>query len=107
MRSTHPLVEMRGIRKSFGSVEVLHGVDFKILPGEVHVLAGENGAGKSTLIKILSGVYGDFSGEMYVAGRQRRFLHPSQAVRTGIATIHQELSLVTTMSISDNLFLGQ
>ncbi len=102
-----PLVDMRGIRKSFGSTEVLHGVDFHVFPGEVHVLAGENGAGKSTLIKILSGVYGEFSGEMYVAGRLCRFSHPSQAVQAGIATIHQELSLVPTMSISDNLFLGQ
>jgi ABC-type sugar transport system ATPase subunit len=56
-----PIVVMRGIRKSFGPVEVLHGVDFEVLPGEVHVLAGENGAGKSTLIKILSGAYDDFS----------------------------------------------
>jgi len=107
MTADHPCVDMRGIRKSFGSTEVLHAVDFQLLPGEVHVLAGENGAGKSTLIKILSGAYSDFSGEMYVGGRQRRFYHPSQAVRAGIATIHQELSLVPTMSISDNLFLGQ
>jgi ABC-type sugar transport system ATPase subunit len=107
MKATPPIVDMRDIRKSFGSTEVLHSVDFHVRPGEVHVLAGENGAGKSTLIKILSGVYGDFSGEMFVGGRQRRFLHPSQAGRAGIATIHQELSLVPTMSISDNLFLGQ
>jgi ABC-type sugar transport system ATPase subunit len=98
---------MRGIRKSFGPVEVLHGVDFEVLPGEVHVLAGENGAGKSTLIKILSGVYDDYSGELYVGGRPQRFSHPNEAVRAGIATIHQELSLVASMSISDNLFLGR
>jgi ABC-type sugar transport system ATPase subunit len=102
-----PIVVMRRIRKSFGPVEVLHGVDFDVLPGEVHVLAGENGAGKSTLIKILSGVYDDFSGELQVGGRARRFSHPSEAVRAGIATIHQELSLVGSMSISDNLFLGR
>ncbi len=102
-----PIVVMRGIRKSFGPVEVLHGVDFDVLPGEVHVLAGENGAGKSTLIRILSGVYDDFSGELHVGGRPRRFSHPNEAVRAGIATIHQELSLVGSMSISDNLFLGR
>ncbi len=107
MAESRPLVEMEGIRKSFGRVEVLHGVDFTVLPGEVHVLAGENGAGKSTLIKILSGVYGDFAGEMRIHGRPCRFSRPSQAVAAGIATIHQELSLVPTMSISDNLFLGQ
>jgi ABC-type sugar transport system ATPase subunit len=98
---------MRGIRKSFGPVEVLHGVDFEVLPGEVHVLAGENGAGKSTLIKILSGVYDDFAGEVILDGRSRRFPSPREAVRAGVATIHQELSLVPTMTIVDNLFLGQ
>ena len=102
-----PILAMRGIRKSFGSTEVLHGVDFEVLPGEVHVLAGENGAGKSTLVKILSGVHEDFSGELRVGGHPYRFSHPSQAVQAGIATIHQELSLVPSMSISDNLFLGQ
>jgi len=101
-----PIVVMRRIRKSFGPVEVLHGVDFEVLPGEVHVLAGENGAGKSTLIKILSGVYDDFDGELQVGGRPQRFTHPNDAVRAGIATIHQELSLVASMSVSDNLFLG-
>jgi len=104
---SNSLVDMRGIRKSFGSTEVLHGVDFDVFPGEVHVLAGENGAGKSTLIKILSGAYHDFSGEMVVEGRLCRFSRPSQAVQAGIATIHQELSLVPTLSISDNLFLGR
>jgi ABC-type sugar transport system ATPase subunit len=66
-----PIVVMHGIHKSFGPVEVLHGVDFEILPGEAHVLAGENGAGKSTLIKILSGVYDDFASELNVGGRPR------------------------------------
>ena len=103
----HPIVTARGIRKSFGPVEVLHGVDFEVLPGEVHVLAGENGAGKSTLIKILSGVYDDFSGELRVGGKPRRFHRPDEAARAGIATIHQELSLVPSMSVSDNLFLGR
>jgi ABC-type sugar transport system ATPase subunit len=103
----HPLVEMRGIRKSFGSAEVLHGVDFDVRSGEVHVLAGENGAGKSTLVKILSGVFDDFTGEMIVGGVGRRFSHPGQAAKAGIATIHQELSLVPPMSVSDNLFLGR
>ena len=61
-----PLVAMHDIRKAFGPVEVLHGVDLEVACGEVHALAGENGAGKSTLIKILAGVYDDFSGEMLV-----------------------------------------
>jgi ABC-type sugar transport system ATPase subunit len=98
---------MLDIRKRFGAIQVLHGVDLEVLPGEIHVLAGENGAGKSTLIKILSGAYDDFSGELSVGGSPVRFSHPCEAVDAGIATIHQELSLVPTMSIADNLFLGQ
>jgi ABC-type sugar transport system ATPase subunit len=105
--TTDPIVALRGIRKSFGPVEVLHGVDFEVLPGEVHVLAGENGAGKSTLIRILAGVYDDFAGELLVGGLPRRFSRPQDAVRAGIATIHQELSLVPSMSVSDNLFMGR
>jgi ribose transport system ATP-binding protein len=105
--TTDPIITMRGIRKSFGTVEVLHGVDFEVLAGEVHVLAGENGAGKSTLIRILAGVYDDFTGELRVAGRRQRLVHPKDAARAGIATIHQELSLIPTMSVSDNLFLGR
>jgi ABC-type sugar transport system ATPase subunit len=98
---------MRGIRKAFGPVSVLHGVDFDVRPGEVHVLAGENGAGKSTLIRILSGVLPDFSGELYIRGRRQRFARPQEAVRAGVVTIHQELSLVSSMTVSDNLFLGR
>ena len=102
-----PLVSLRGIHKAFGPVEVLHGVDFEVLPGEVHVLAGENGAGKSTLVNILSGVHSDFTGELVLQGRQRRFSVPSQAAEAGVATIHQELSLVPSMTVADNLFLGR
>ena len=105
--TTDPIVAVRGIHKSFGAVEVLHGVDLDVLPGEVHVLAGENGAGKSTLIRILAGVYDDYAGTLSVAGRPQRFAHPNDAVRAGIATIHQELSLVPSMSVADNLFLGR
>jgi len=100
------LLELRGVRKSFGPVEVLHDVDLDVVAGEVHVLAGENGAGKSTLVNILSGVYGDFEGELVFRGRPQRFTGPAAAARAGIATIHQELSLVPTLSVVDNLFLG-
>ncbi|MGD2071790.1 MAG: sugar ABC transporter ATP-binding protein [Gemmatimonadota bacterium] len=105
--SVDPIVRLRAIRKSFGATEVLHGVDFEVRPGEVHVLAGENGAGKSTLVNILSGVYDDFSGELLFRGRARRFTRPADAARAGIATIHQELSLVPSMTVADNLFLGR
>jgi len=104
--ATPPLVELRGVRKSFGSVDVVHGVDLDVVAGEVHVLAGENGAGKSTLVNILSGVHRDYQGELVLRGEGRRFSGPADAARAGIVTIHQELSLVPTMSVADNLFLG-
>jgi ABC-type sugar transport system ATPase subunit len=100
------LVTMRGIKKNFGSVRVLDGIDFSIFSGEVHVLAGENGAGKSTLIKILAGAFSDYSGRIELEGREIRPTSPLEANRLGIAVIHQELSLVPSMSVVDNVFLG-
>ncbi|TWT78345.1 Ribose import ATP-binding protein RbsA [Posidoniimonas polymericola] len=102
-----PLLEMIGISKRFGPVEVLRGVDFTLNAGEVHVLAGENGAGKSTLIKILAGVHDDYRGSVRVEGRDVRFRTPREAVDGGVAVIHQELSLIGPMTIADNLFLGR
>ncbi len=105
---THsPLVRMRGITKRFGPVEVLREVDLDIWPGEVHILAGENGAGKSTLIKILGGVYSDYQGAIEIMGRPVRPASPLEAAALGVAVIHQELSLVPSMSVADNLFLGR
>lgn len=101
------LLQMQGISKRFGRVTVLHEVDFELAAGEVHVLAGENGAGKSTLIKILAGVYSDYDGQIKIQGRPVRFANPSQAVDQGVGVIHQELSLIGSMSIADNLFLGR
>ncbi|MEJ2203874.1 MAG: sugar ABC transporter ATP-binding protein [Gemmatimonadota bacterium] len=101
-----PLLSVRSARKSFGPVEVLHGVDFEVAAGEVHVLAGENGAGKSTLVNILSGVHTEYDGEVLLQGEPRRFSGPADAAHSGIATIHQELSLVPAMTVADNLFLG-
>ncbi len=102
-----PLVQMRRISKWFGSVQVLYEVDFDILPGQVHVLAGENGAGKSTLIKILAGVYSDYTGTIRIGGRTVRPETPQAAAELGVAVIYQELSLVPTMSVADNIFLGR
>jgi len=102
-----PLIELRGVSKSFGATRALDRVSFDVRAGEVHVLAGENGAGKSTLIRILSGVYPDFEGELWVGGTAQRFRSPQDAARAGIATIHQELSLIGAMSVTDNLLLGQ
>jgi ABC-type sugar transport system ATPase subunit len=101
-----PLLEARSISKSFGPVRVLDRVSFSIRPGEVHVLAGANGAGKSTLIKVLSGVHTEYEGQLLRRGASCRFRGPLDAVSAGIATIHQELSLVGPMSVADNLDLG-
>ncbi len=78
-----------------------------ILPGEVHVLAGENGAGKSTLMKVLGGIVTDYEGTVEIGGETVRLRSPQDAARRGVAIIHQELSLVPTMTVADNLFLGE
>jgi rhamnose transport system ATP-binding protein len=101
-----PRLALRSVSKSFGSTRALSDVSFDVLPGEVHVVAGENGAGKSTLIKILSGVYQDYQGDILVDGEKKRFSSPADAASAGIATIHQELSLVGSLSAIDNLLLG-
>jgi ABC-type sugar transport system ATPase subunit len=107
MDSRTPLLTLRGIRKRFGHLEMLHGVDLSLFAGEVLVLAGPNGAGKSTLVKILAGVYDDWEGTMELAGRPVRPRSPHDAAALGIACIHQELALVGPMSAADNLFLGR
>jgi ABC-type sugar transport system ATPase subunit len=101
------LVRMTRITKRFGSVTVLREVDLEIRGGEVLVLAGENGAGKSTLIKILGGVYTDFDGAIELGGRPVRPQSPLGANALGIAVIYQELSLVPSMTVADNIFLGR
>ncbi|NNM88340.1 MAG: sugar ABC transporter ATP-binding protein [Phycisphaerae bacterium] len=104
---TQPLVRLVDISKAFGSVQVLRHIHFSIYPGEVHVLAGENGAGKSTLVKILAGVYSDYAGAMEIGGKPVRLKSPVAAVSRGISVIHQELSLVPSMTVADNIFLGR
>ncbi len=101
------LLRMRGIGKAFGDTRVLDGVDFELRASEVHVLAGENGAGKSTLIKILAGVHTAYDGDIELDGLRRHWRSPSHAAAHGISVIHQELSLIPSMSVTDNIFLGR
>lgn len=105
-RSAPPILTLREVSKDFGKTRALTEVNMDFHPGEVHVLAGENGAGKSTLIGILAGIHSDYAGHMAVDGKATRFTEPQDAMRAGIATIFQELSLVGAMSIADNLLLS-
>lgn len=102
-----PIIEMRGITKSFPGVKALRGVSFSAYPGEVHALAGENGAGKSTLMKILSGVYRPNDGAIVIDGKDRHFKHPLDAIEAGISVIYQEFSLLPERTVAENIFLGR
>lgn len=101
------LVEIENISKSFPGVQALNSVSLNFYSGEVHVLIGENGAGKSTLIKILTGVYQKDTGTIKFKGRLVNFQTPRQAMQAGISVIHQELSLIPDLTVSDNIFLGR
>jgi ribose transport system ATP-binding protein len=103
-----PILEMRGIAKSFPGVRALSGVSFAAYPGEIHALMGENGAGKSTLMKILSGAYrADPGGEILVEGAAAAIDGPQAARRLGIAVIYQELALAPNLSVAENMMLGR
>ena len=102
-----PVIEMRGIEKSFPGVRALQGVRFDLRPGEVHALMGENGAGKSTLMKILTGVYQPDSGEIRVDGQPVTLPHPHAAQALGISIIHQELFLMNHLTAAQNIFMGR
>ena len=103
-----PILEMRGITKTFPGVKALSDVTLDVRPAEIHAVVGENGAGKSTLMKVLSGVYphGTYSGEIHFEGVERKFGKISDSEESGIIIIHQELALVPLLSIAENIFLG-
>ncbi len=102
-----PIIELRGVCKSFGSVLALKDLDFDVLPGEVHCLLGDNGAGKSTLIKVLAGVHTISRGEYRVDGVPTMMTSPRSALDRGIATVYQDLAMVPLLSITRNFFLGR
>ncbi len=103
-----PLLEMRGITKTFPGVKALDNVSISVAPGEIHAIVGENGAGKSTLMKVLSGVYphGTYDGAIRFEGEERSFRGIRDSEKLGIIIIHQELALVPLLSIAENIFLG-
>jgi ABC-type sugar transport system ATPase subunit len=107
MPAVAPLLELRGVRKHFGGIAALDGVDFDLHPGEIHALLGENGAGKSTLIKVLGGIHAPDHGEIRVQGGCVTIADVADADRFGIRLIHQELSLAPNLSVAENIFLGR
>lgn len=101
------MLKMSGITKVFGGVVALNAVEFELKKGEVHALIGENGAGKSTLMKILLGLYKRDAGEIFYNGRLVNYSSPANALKDGISMIHQEISLVSEMNVSENIWLGR
>ncbi|MDA1476618.1 sugar ABC transporter ATP-binding protein [Bacillus changyiensis] len=100
-------IEMTDIYKAFGQNQVLSGVSFELLEGEVHALMGENGAGKSTLMNVLTGLHKLDSGTIKINGHDKYFSDPNEAEKHGIAFIHQELNIWPEMSVLENLFIGK
>ncbi len=104
--SATPALEVRGVTKSFGVVQVLRGIDLTLRQGEVLGLVGDNGAGKSTLVKILSGFHSQDGGDILLGGERVRFGSVEAARTHGIETVYQDLALIPQLTVYQNLFLG-
>jgi len=102
-----PTLELRGISKSFGSVQALTDVDFEVRIGEVMALVGDNGAGKSTLIKCIAGIHAMDEGEIVFEGEQVHISGPKDAARLGIEVVYQDLALCDNLDVVQNMFLGR
>lgn len=100
-------VEMKGIYKKFGGVLALEGVNFSVMPGEIHALMGENGAGKSTLIKILAGACSKDEGEVCIQGNTVKINNPKDGMEQGVSVIYQEFALVNDLTVAENIFIDQ
>jgi len=107
LTATEPIIELIGVKKSFGPVNVLKGVDLKVYPGKVTALVGDNGAGKSTLIKGLAGVQPYDEGEVRIDGEHRDLHSPRAAAELGIEVVYQDLALCDNLDIVQNMFLGR
>jgi D-xylose transport system ATP-binding protein len=102
-----PLLELRGISKSFGSVQALTDVDFEVREGEVMALVGDNGAGKSTLIKCIAGIHPTDEGEMLFEGERVTIHGPKDAAKLGIEVVYQDLALCDNLDVVQNMYLGR
>lgn len=101
------ILEMKGIDKKFGNIQVLFGVDFTLHEGEIKGLIGENGAGKSTLMKILTGEYQKTAGEIVLFGKPTEIAGPKHAISLGVSMVYQELNNAPDMTIAENMFIGR
>jgi D-xylose transport system ATP-binding protein len=102
-----PIIELKGVKKSFGPVSVLKGVDLQVRPGTVTALVGDNGAGKSTLIKGLAGVQPYDEGDVLIDGAHHALTTPREAAALGIEVVYQDLALADNLDIVQNMFLGR
>ena len=107
MTETTPLLQLRNITKSFGSVQALTDVDFEVRSGEVMALVGDNGAGKSTLIKCIAGTHSADSGEILFEGDEVHIHGPRDAARLGIEVVYQDLALCDNLDVVQNMYLGR
>ena len=107
MSETTPILQLRGISKSFGSVQALSDVDFEVRHGEVMALVGDNGAGKSTLIKCVAGINSVDSGEILFEGKPVHIAGPKDAARLGIEIVYQDLALADNLDVVQNMYLGR
>ncbi len=105
--SPSPLLELKGVSKHFGAVQVLTNVDFEVQPGEVMALVGDNGAGKSTLIKGIAGIHAFDSGEVMFDGRRVNIRSPRDSAALGIEVVYQDLALADNLDVVANMFLGR
>jgi ABC-type sugar transport system ATPase subunit len=106
-RDAAPLLELQGLGKRYGGTWALEGVDLAATAGEVHALLGANGAGKSTLLHMLAGIAAPSAGVILLGGHGVRFASPADAARAGIASVHQELTVLPQLSVAENIWLGR
>ncbi len=104
---TEPILQLRGVNKSFGAVQVLHDVNLSLFPGQVTALVGDNGAGKSTLVKCVAGIHPIDSGDYLFEGRAVSVSGPRAAADLGIEIVYQDLALCDNLDIVQNMFLGR
>src|SRR5438128_2561396 len=107
MADEFPVLELRDVSKSFGSVEALSDVDLEVRRGEVMALVGDNGAGKSTLIKSIAGIHSIDSGEIFFEGKQVSISGPKDAAKLGIEVVYQDLALCDNLDVVQNMYLGR